>query len=259
MRATTLRFAWALVVTAAALLAHPTHALAGPPFLTDDPEPVEHHHYELYTFATFDKNAGGRMVLGPALEYNVGALPNVQLHLVVPYAWSSPFGDRAQSGMSDAEFGVKFRFVQQTKSTPEIGIFPMAEIATGNAGNGLGNGRTWFRVPVWIQKNAGPWTTYGGGGVALNNAPGMRNYAFAGWLVQRDLSEHMTLGGEVFANGPQTAGGQHSTYYNVGGYLKPSDRFNVLFSVGHTFSGESHAIAYLGLYWTGGPQKPDKR
>lgn len=258
-RGTTGRIVLALAITVASLLARPGHALAGPPFLTDDPEPVSHRHFELYTFTTMDKNAGGKTVVGPALEYNIGALPNVQLHIVLPYAWNSPLGGPAQHGFSDAEFGVKFRFVQQTKSMPEIGIFPMAEIATGESDKGLGNGHTWFRVPLWIQKNSGPWTTYGGGGVALNSAPGMKNYTFAGWLLQRDMSERLTLGGEIFANGPQTIGGAQSTYYNVGGYLKPSDHFNILFSVGHTMSGDSHAIAYFGLYWTGGPaEKPAK-
>ena len=251
--ALTLLRASALAAPLALFSASP--AFAGPPFLTDDPEPVAYHHYELYTFSITDKTSGGRIVLGPALEYNIGALPNVQLHVVLPYGWNMPLGDRAKSGVSDTEIGMKYRFVQQTSSMPEIGIFPMAEIATGNAANGLGNGRTWFRVPLWIQKNAGPWPTYGGGGIALNNAPGMKNYPFAGWLVQRDLSARLTLGGELFFNGASAVGGVHSSYYNVGGYLKPSDHFNVLFSVGHTISGESHAIAYVGLYWTGGPEE----
>lgn len=236
------------------VLASVSPASAGPPFLTDDPEPVDYQHFEFYTFSTRDKAAdGGTATLGPAFEYNVGALPNLQVHLVVPYAWSGSPGIPGTSGLGDTEVGVKYRFVQQTKAAPEIGIFPMAELATGNANDGLGNGRTWFRLPVWIQKNIGAWTTYGGGGVALNASPGMKNYAFGGWLVQRDFGERWTLGGEIFANGGQTVDGTQSTFYNVGGYFKPSDRFNVLFSVGHTVSGAGHAIAYFGLYWTGGP------
>ena len=237
------------------VLAGVSTASAGPPFLTDDPEPVDYQHFEFYTFSTRDKADGGTATAGPAFEYNLGALPNVQVHLVVPYAWSAPAGMPTMSGIGDTEVGVKFRFVQQTKGMPEVGVFPMAELATGNANNGLGNGRTWYRIPLWIQKNMGPWTTYGGGGIALNNAPGMKNYGFAGGLIQRDLGERWTLGGEIFTSGAQTVGGAQSTFYNVGGYFKPSDRFNVLLSVGHTVSGASHAIAYFGLYWTGGPEK----
>lgn len=155
-------------------------ASAGPPFLTDDPEPVGYQHFEIYTFSTRDKSAAGTSTVGPAIEFNVGAVPNVQLHLVVPYAWTASAGMPSMSGLGDTEAGLKFRFVQQTKTMPEIRIFPMVELATGNANNGLGNGRTWYRVPLWIQKNMGSWTTYGGGGIAFNNAPGMKNYPFGG-------------------------------------------------------------------------------
>ena len=36
---------------AALLLAVPTVAWAGPPFVTDDPEPTDLHKWEIYSFA----------------------------------------------------------------------------------------------------------------------------------------------------------------------------------------------------------------
>jgi hypothetical protein len=44
----------AVVVAAwcSAVLLLPSSATAGPPFRTDDPEPVELGHYEFYTFST---------------------------------------------------------------------------------------------------------------------------------------------------------------------------------------------------------------
>jgi hypothetical protein len=238
------------VLAAPLALASMVPALAGPPFLTDDPEPVPHKHFELYTFRTSDTSNGGRAVSGPALEFNAGILPNVQFHLVAPYAAFAPPDLARTSGYGDTEVGLKVRFVQETATRPQIGIFPMAEIATGDASRGLGNGRTWYRLPIWVQKSWGPWKTYGGGGVALNNVPGAQNYGFAGWLIQRDLSSKFTLGGEVFTQGPNAVGGRGSTYYNVGGYYNPTTQLNVLFSIGHTFIGERHAVQYFGLYYT---------
>ncbi len=101
----------------------------------------------------------------------------------------------------------------------------MAEIATGDAANGLGNGRTWYRLPLWIQKSWGPWTSYGGGGVAFNNAPGMANYGFAGWLLQREFGQHLTLGGEIYTDGPQAFGTRGSTFYNIGGGGERDQRY----------------------------------
>jgi len=229
-------------------------ALAGPPFLTDDPQPIDFRHSEAYLFQTTDKAFGNTTTSLPAIEYNYGPAPNLHLHIVVPYGQDHAVTGGSSAGLGDIELGVKFRFVQETDTRPMIGIFPMAELATGNASQNLGNGRTWFKLPLWIQKSWGGWTTYGGGGEAINTAPGQRDYPFAGWLVQRSFNDKLTLGGEVFTQGPTTIGAQGSTAYNIGGYWNFSPNFSLLFSNGHTFAGESHAINYLAFYWTWGPK-----
>jgi hypothetical protein len=133
----------------------------------------------------------------------------------------------------------------------------MAELAT--ASRGLGNGRTWYRLPLWIQKSWGPWTTYGGGGEALNSAPGQRDYPFAGWLVQRTLGKKLMLGAELFSQGATMEGARGTTLANFGGTLSFTDEFALLFSAGRSVSGERTTVWYLGLYWTGGPQEDPKK
>lgn len=94
-------------------------AWAGPPYLTDDPEPVALHHWEIYTFYTRDRTRSTDTVSGPALEVNNGIAPNTQLHLIVPDAYFSSSGTNAR-GLGDIEAGIKYRFISQTKSRPEI-------------------------------------------------------------------------------------------------------------------------------------------
>ena len=231
----------------------------GPPFLTDDPEPVELNHWEFYIFGQGDRTSGYDAITGPAIEMNYGILPNTQLHLVAPMANFSSTGTGWASGYGDTEVGIKYRFLDETDSLPQIGIFPMAELATGDSNSGLGNGKTWYRLPLWVQKSWGPWTSYGGGGLALNSAPGQRNSGFAGWLVQRDLGKYITLGTEVFWNGSDTVGVPGSAIANIGGSVNFTEKFNLLFSVGRSFSGERHSVWYFGLYWTGGPEKPEAK
>jgi hypothetical protein len=231
---------------------------AGPPFLTDDPEPVDLNHWEAYAFGAGDRTAGANAVTGPALELNYGIAANTQLHLVAPVASVSTPGAGWTSGYGDTEAGIKYRFLQETDSQPQVGVFPLVELPTGSGGRGLGNGRAWYRVPLWAQKSWGPWTIDGGGGAALNSAPGQRDYGFAGWLVQRDLGRHLTLGTEIFRQGADTANGRGFTLANFGGYLKFTDDFNLLFSAGRSISGERHTVWYLGLYWTGGPSEAGK-
>jgi hypothetical protein len=244
----------ALFLASGALLGSPVKALAGPPFLTDDPQPIDYRHWEAYLFTTQDVTSSGNSVNLPAIETNYGPAPNLHLHIVVPYSQNLANGAPHTSGLGDIELGVKYRFIQESAGRPMVGIFPMAELATGNAALGLGNGVTWYKLPLWIQKSYGPLTSYGGGGYAINNAPGMTHYTYGGWLVQHDIGDKLTFGGEIFSQGPTTVGGQHVTVYNLGGYLKPTDTFNILFSVGHSISGENHAIGYFALYWTWGPK-----
>jgi hypothetical protein len=69
-----------------------TPVFAGPPFRTDDPQPVDFRHWEAYFFSTLDKTRDGRATQFPALEFNWGAIPNVQLHLIIPVASFRPPG-----------------------------------------------------------------------------------------------------------------------------------------------------------------------
>jgi len=240
-------------------------AWAGPPFQTDDPEPIDFRNYEFYTFATSDGTRVETDTAGPAVEFNWGALPNVHLHIIVPAAAIFPSNNPSlapagtgprEFGLGDIELGVKYRFVQETKTRPMIGTFVMFELPSGNAARGLGVGSTWYKLPVWVQKSSGPWTSYGGAGETVVNAPGYRNYPFAGALLQRDLGKKWTLGAEVFYHGPEgiaTAQTRPATMLDVGGYYKFRDPgFQLLYCYGHTAIGQRENYAYLGLYWTWG-------
>ena len=222
-------------------------AFAGPPYLTDDPEPTDYQHWETYLFAMGDhKGGGGYNIYGPAVELNFGALPDTQLSLTVPM--TSVGGNTPDSsGFGDVLLGVKYRFVHETNGWPQMAFYPQVTLPTGNASLGLGNGRAWFLLPLWLQKSWGQWTTYGGGGAALNSAPGERNYPFAGWLLQRDIGEHLSLGGELFAQGRDMDDDHAFIALNFGGSYKFNEHFSVLGSVGHSVAGQANLLWYFGL------------
>lgn len=112
-------------------------ALAGPPFMTDDPEPVEYQHHELYISSQQVKTQDGKSGTIPHLEYNYGVAPDLQLHIIVPYAFNSPVNGQRESGPGDVELGAKYRFMQETDNRPMVGIFPLVETHTGDANKGL--------------------------------------------------------------------------------------------------------------------------
>src|ERR1039458_5482764 len=94
---------------------------AGPPFITDDPEPVEYKHWEVYLFSDYNRIDGADQGQFPAMEINYGVIPNVQLHVIPAMDYSHQSGEVSHYGFGDTEFGVKYRFVQETDILPQIG------------------------------------------------------------------------------------------------------------------------------------------
>jgi hypothetical protein len=220
--------------------------LAGPPFLTDDPEPVEYQHWETYLFAATEPEGSGYLINGPAAEINYGALPDTQLSVTLPLTTVGG-GAPAASGLGDTLLGVKYRFWHETNGWPQIAVYPQVTLPTGDAHLGLGNDRPWYQLPLWLQKSWGPWTTCGGGGLAWNSAPGQRDYPFGGWLLQRDLGEHLMLGGELFVQGRDLDSDQGFAALNFGGSYKINEHFSLPFSVGRSVAGDEHTFWYFGL------------
>ncbi len=226
---------------------------AGPPFITDDPETVEYRHWEFYVASTYAKEKDGQSGTAPHFEINYGVWPNVQLHMIAPFAYAKPDDGSTQYGFGDLELGVKVRFIQETDTIPMVGIFPLIEVPTGDNSRGLGNGQAQIFLPVWLQKSWGPWTTYGGGGYWRNPGNGNRDYWFFGWEGQRDLSKWLTVGGEVFYNTARTEDGTYALHFNVGAIINFTDEHHFIFSAGRDIHGDNLFSAYAAYLWTFGP------
>ena len=229
----------------------PAMSFAGPPFQTDDPEPVEYRHWEVYGFATGNHFSDESSGVLPALEVNYGVVPDVQLHLIAPLAYDDQSGRHA--GYGDTELGIKYRFVHEDDHgwRPQAGIFPLIELPTGNADNNLGAGHTQLFIPVWVQKSLGDCTMYGGGGYWFTPSDSSSNHWFMGWLIQRQVTHRLTLGAELFH---QTAGtSEASSGFNVGGVFDFTDHDHLLFSTGRGLQNVAQTNVssyYIGFQWT---------
>ncbi len=172
---------FAVAVTATATLGLLTgHATAGPPFVTDDPEPVPYQHFEFYNISLGTAIRGDTLSEGPAWEYNYGIIPNGQIHIIAPLTFDT---QAAAYGYGDTELGFKYRFIDEDKngSRPMVGIYPLLELPTGDESRALGAGYVRAYFPLWLQKSFGDWTTYGGGGYWINQ--GDDTATLRAWLV----------------------------------------------------------------------------
>ncbi len=225
-----------------------SQASAGPPFLTDDPEPVEVRHWEFYAASqsTAERHAAAGTL--PHIEVNYGALPVLQLHVIVPAAFAWTSGSAPKYGVGDVELGAKLRFVDEIEGDwrPQIGIFPLLILPTGSRQRGLGEGEVQALLPLWVQQSFGPWTTYGGGGVHLARDD---NSVVLGWLLQRAFSDAIAIGAEAFVTTPLRAQ-PVQIQLNLGTAINFSEHHHVLLSAGPSFRTDAIGQAYIAYQLT---------
>jgi hypothetical protein len=238
----------------------PGRAVAGPPFQTDDPEPTPYRHYEIYINSQFAHD--GDILSGtlPALEVNYGLMPNVQFSVTGSLAGSHVAGEPWNLGFGDTEIALKMRFVQESAATPQIAFYPSVVIPA-DAKLGTGAGPPKIFLPFWAQKSFGPWTISGGGGFWHNPGIGKRDYAFTGLALQRDLSENLSVGAEMFHSGASTTGASAigdsaSTGFSVGLIQGLGPYHKVLFSIGRGLSGTNVLSTYAAYELYLGPSSP---
>lgn len=217
-------------------------ALAGPPYFSDDPEPTDYKHWEIYLFANgLGRNGGTEGSAG--LDLNYGAAKDLQLTAVLPLDYGG--GDGLRRG--DAEVAAKYKFVHQKDGSiiPDIAFFPRLFLPTSRESR-----RTQVLLPLWAQKDLGPWAVFGGGGYQVNPGPGNRDYWLQGVGVTRTVTKRLTLGAEIYHQGPDAFDAKPFTGVNVGASYRLKAPFSLLVSFGPGLQNprsEGHYAFYTAL------------
>ena len=210
----------------------PPEARCGAPFQTDDPNVVATGHIELLAFYQSTLTAAGRSGSLVGLESHFGIRDDIEVDLVLPVAFDTPYGSRNARGYGDTVVGVKYRLTEDSAMLPVVSFVPRLTLPTGDSSRGLGNGGSQVFLAVAAEWRSDRFLTYGNAGYWINNGPGNRDYAFVGWQAQYQLSETWSFGGEVFHTTSQFAGQPASTGFNVGGYCTLDPRNQLLVSAG---------------------------
>ena len=165
------------------LLALMAPAYAGPPFVTDDPEPVDVNRWEINFGLTSSRAESARAGMAPGIDINYGIARGVQLHAQPQMAYSCESGS-CTHGRGDTEIGIKYRFTapSDNRSAWTAGIYPMLTVPTGDPKRNLGQGAYSLYLPLWVQ-------TMHGCVIQPNWTPKPRQ---TGHAVQRKLDMHST-------------------------------------------------------------------
>jgi hypothetical protein len=219
---------------------------AGPPFVTDDPEPPPPGGWEINVPFIIERGLGTTEMDAPLFDLNYG-LPNIQLKLEIPVRIVHEDNDGTAAGAGDLLLGVKWRFFNSEKSQVQLGVYPQMLLPTGDHTRGLGDGGSAFVFPLLAQKNWGKWTLYGNVGYWWQTGTETRDYVYAGAVLEREINERLTLGAELFGNSPKERGGRSELAFNFGGSWKLNKHLNLLFAGGRDIVGDTSAMGYVGL------------
>lgn len=231
------KLSWGAAVVALMALAQP--ADAGPPYVTDDPEPTDLGHWEIYNFV-----AGGQIAAQTAgqagFDINYGGMKDVQLTAVVPINYQTG----SQPGLGDLQLALKYRFLHQAEGSlvPDLAFFPRLFTPTGTGAFG-GSGFSLF-LPVWGEKDFGKWSLFGGGGFDINPGPENRNYWQSGVALSRSITDRFSLGVEIYHQTPDTRDAKTFTGLNVGETYKLTEHWALLAAAGPGIQNARQA----GLY-----------
>ena len=233
-------------VLLATALASATPVSAGPPFVTDDPVPTDHGHWEVYNFVAgvrADGATGGQA----GFDINYGAAKDLQLTAVVPLGYDTGEG---RAGLSNVELAAKYRFLRQDKASlaPDVAFFPRVITPTG--GVRLGAGHVQLLLPVWAEKDFGPWAVFGGGGLTLNPGRDQRDYWLTGVGVTRALTKKLSVGAEVYHHTRDSRDGADYTAVNLGALYRLSDHWSVIGAAGpglQNATAEGQSSFYVAL------------
>ncbi|ALJ16099.1 transporter [Sphingopyxis macrogoltabida] len=233
----------------AIVLMVPTAAFAGPPFMTDDPEPTEEGHWEIYGPLVEIEGRGKDFGGATGIEINYGAAPDLQVTAGLPIGFEHDNAGWCW-GSGDLELSAKYRFYHDEEAGLSVAAFPGVTLPT--ASNGMGNGKVTALLPVWLQKDSDDWSLFGGGGYAINPGAGNRNYWTGGVAVTRRIDDRLLLGVEADRQGADAVDGRATTSLGIGAIYQLKAPFRILASGGPTFvdgggAAGFHTFVALGL------------
>src|SRR5258707_4574161 len=182
-----------MIAVAMVLMARP--AVAGPPYVSDDPDPTDYKHFEIYTFSSGTATRGD---IGGAsgVDFNYGAAPDLQLTATVPMGFDSPAAGGASFGPGNIELAAKYRFLHQDSFGLDVSVFPRVFLPSGS--NLVGDNHASVLLPIWIQKDwGGGWSAFGGGGCTVSEFRAM-DFCQAGGVLTYQLLPKLQVGAELF-------------------------------------------------------------
>ena len=218
-----------LTIAATLLMGFLNPALAGPPYRTDDPEPTDYEHYEIYAFTNGIVAGDGTNGAG-GIDFNYGGAPNLQLSATLPAGYTFSNGGPFVGGLSNIELAAKYRFLTQANFGLDVAVFP--RVFLPSASPNVGESHASFLLPIWVEKDWDKWSAFGGGGCEINRGGNSQDFCLAGLVITNQITSKLQVGLEMFHQTSDTQGGSATTSLGTGVRYDLNEHYHLLGYVG---------------------------
>jgi hypothetical protein len=231
-------------------------AAAGPPFLTNDPGTPGDANWELNLGALQTNQRSGQTRQFPQFDANYGLGETVQLTFEVPYVFASSGSGPQHSGWSNANPGLKWRFLDQGEDGWQASVFPQVETwsSTWAQQRGIAAPGPRLLLPLEVAHKAGALDVDFEAGYFLpEHGPASGHGArerILGIVVGQPVSERLELDAEIYDDRAMGTAPRF-TILDCGGRYKLTRSFIALVMAGRSVSGMAGEapgfMGYIGL------------
>jgi len=220
-------------------------AQAGPPLITNDPDTPGPGAWEINVAATGAHAGGAWDIDAPDLDINHGVGERVQLSLHLPWSHRDAAGAWT-SAVGAAEFGVRWRFLDQSRAGISVAVQPMWITSFSRAAErrGLASSNDEFVLPLQAARNFEHWAV--GIEVARHFVAHAADTWQAGVFAGYDCAATVQCLAEVNTDWSDGA----NTILDIGARKALSPHLNLLGSIGRQLTGRAEdraaPVFYLG-------------
>jgi hypothetical protein len=227
-------------------------AQGGPPMITDDPGTPGNGHWEI-NLAWTDQQAPGSTLVGlPLLDANFGVGDRIQLNYQASWNELRNADEPGQSGMSDSQLAVKWRFYDAGDTGLQVSTYPRITFVNPGSDSdrrGTADPDTTFLLPFEVRRDFGAVSVNADFGYTFSNAMEDR-----GWMCGLCVGHDIIKGWEVDAEFHLTASaGLHRSeaILNAGTRYDFTEHATLMLAVGsdahNTLGPRISLLTYVGL------------
>jgi len=124
----------------------------------------------------------------------------------------------------------------------DVAVYPDVTLPSGSSR--VGERHFSIILPIWVERDWAQWSTFGGGGCAVNRGGGSQDFCQAGWVVARQFLPSLQMGAEVVHRSADTKGGRATTQAGAGLKYDLSDTYHLLAYTGRSVQSAAEANQY---------------